>query len=152
MLTWKLRIVVLWISLALCQSASVGLVLQQPGAISDLSRGRLLGQDVQTPAAQVSTLLAWLVPMVMAYLTLVLKDADCRSTNLVLGAGGALYGVTNLVPPPDWTLATGLLAALGTVVVPLLILWHAWRWPRPNASGSGRTAARSQSRWPHLWR
>ncbi|GAB3442261.1 hypothetical protein GCM10027517_19080 [Phycicoccus ginsengisoli] len=138
MLAWRVRIVVLWIALAMCQSASIGLLLQRPGALRDLAQGRLDGQDVQTPAAQLTTLLAWLVPMVMAYLTLVLRDADCRGTNLVLGAGGLLYGITNLVPPPQWTAATALLAALGTVVVPGLILWHAWKWPRPDGMPVGR--------------
>src|SRR5690349_21310579 len=115
MLAWRVRIAILWVSLAMCQSASMGLLLLHPGTVRDLARGRLLGEDVDSPAVQFTTLAAWLVPMVMAYLTLVLKEADCRSTNLVLGAGGLLYGVTNLVPPAEWTPATVLLAALGTV-------------------------------------
>lgn len=138
MLAWKLRIVVLWISLAVCQSASTYLLLLQPGAVRDLMTGHLQGEDVQSAGVQVYTLLLWLVPMVMAYLTLVLKDADNRGVNAVLGGGGALNGVATLVPGQGGVTPAGVVVGAVGVLVPLLILWHAWKWPRPDEVGTDR--------------
>ena len=132
MLAWKLRIVVLWISLAVCQSASLNLLLFQPGTVRDLMGGRLLGEDVHSTGVQVFTLLSWLVPMVMAYLTLVLKDADNRGANAALGGGSALYSITTLVPLQAGTPPVLLFLGVGGVLVPLLIFWHAWKWPHPD--------------------
>lgn len=72
--------------------------------------------------------------MVMAFLTLVLKEAVNRWTNAVLGAVGV------------WQLSIGIwvgvlsgtfdggrtFVALVQSLVPLLIVWHAWKWPRPT--------------------
>lgn len=137
-LAWKLRIVVLWISLAVCQSASTYLLLLQPGAVRDLMSGHLQGEDVQSAGVQVYTLLLWLVPMVMAYLTLVLKDADNRGVNAVLGGGGALNGIAALVPGQGGATPAGVVVGVVGVLVPLLILWHAWKWPRPEEVGAVR--------------
>lgn len=137
MLAWRLRIVVLWLSLAVGQSAGLLLLLLQPAVVDDLAAGRLRGEDVQGAAVQGSLLLTWLVPLVMAYLTLVLKDTDCRQVNTVLGGGSALYGVTTLVTSQQPTPVGLLMAAVGGVLVPLLILWHAWKWPRPGSLPDG---------------
>lgn len=140
MLAWKLRIVVLWISLTVCQTASTYLVLLQPGALRELTAtGRLLGQDVRSPAVQVGTLLYWLVPMLLAFLTLVLDDTENRRTNAWFGGGGALYQVSTFVPPQGGTSAAGLVIGVVAVLVPLLVLWHAWKWPRRNEVSAGRS-------------
>jgi hypothetical protein len=144
-LAWKLRIVVLWISLAACQSVSVTLVLLQPGVLRDLMAGHVAGVDVQSAGVQVATAIPWLVPMVMAYLTLVLRDDIDRRTNALLGGGGALYGVSALTTPP-----TGPPVAQGVgvlaILVNLLIVWHAWKWPRPSGAPTGSAAMRTTQR------
>lgn len=131
MLTWKLRITVLWISLAAWQSASVTLLLTEPGVLRDLMAGHVEGVDVQSAGAQIVTALSWLVPMAMAYLTLVLNDDTNRSTNALLGGGGALYGVTALTAAPAGAAGAQLVGGVA-ILVNLLILWHAWKWPRPS--------------------
>ena len=136
MLTWKLRITVLWISLAACQSAIVTLILFEPGTLRDLITGHQNGVDVRSAGDQIVTALSWLLPMAMAYLTLVLKDDANRRTNALLGGGGALYGVSALVPPVGPVGA--LLVAAVAILVNLLILWHAWKWPRPIHAASPR--------------
>jgi putative copper export protein len=91
-LTWKLRITVLWIFIAVCQSAVMALLLFQPGVIRGLMAGQLWGANTHSAGVQINFALSWLIPMAMAYLTLVLKDAANRRTNTVLGvlyvAGG----------------------------------------------------------------
>ena len=43
MLTWKLRITVLWIFLAVCQSANMALLMLGPGVLHGLMAGQLWG-------------------------------------------------------------------------------------------------------------
>ena len=87
---------------------------------------------------QVQTLLSWLVPMVMAYLTLVLKDVSNRQVNAVLGAGGALTWITTAVPAMGGVTAAGVILGAWGVLAPLAILWHAWKWPRQSEVSAGR--------------
>jgi hypothetical protein len=93
-LTWKLRITVLWIFLAVCQLAGLALLLFEPGVIRGLMAGELWGANTDSARAQIYTALYALGPMAMAYLTLVLTDEANRRTNAVLGAvtGGGLPG------------------------------------------------------------
>ena len=43
MLTWKLRITVLWIFVTVCQTAGMSLLMFEPGVIRDMMAGKLLG-------------------------------------------------------------------------------------------------------------
>jgi len=134
-LTWRVRIAVLWITAAVCQTVAVFLLLFQPGAVTDLMSGHLMGEDLADPRTQVITVSYSLAPMVLAFLTLVLKDAAARKVNALLGATGALYGVAGLVDT-TWTLTSVGLELVGVVelLVPLLVLWHVWKWPPPEVA------------------
>ena len=131
MLTWKLRITVLWIFFAVGQSAVMALLMFQPGVIRDMMAGQLWGADIHSAGVQINIALYWLAPMALAYLTLVLKDTANRRTNAVVGAVTAASGISLLIGQPagmsagmNFVLIVGSLAAL-------LIVWHAWKWPRP---------------------
>jgi hypothetical protein len=130
MLAWKLRISVLWIFLAVCQSAGLALLMFEPGVIRGLMAGELWGADTHSAGVQVYTALYWLGPMAMAYLTLVLKDATNRQANAVLGTAAAVSGVSGLIGQPDGVSAGVDLVTVAGILVALLIVWHAWKWPR----------------------
>ena len=130
MLTWKLRITVLWIFLAVCQSAGMALFMFEPGRIRGLMAGELWGANTHSAGVQINIALYWLVPMAMAYLTLVLKDAANRRTNAVLGAVTAAGGISLLIGQPAGTSAGVDFVAIVASLVALLIVWHAWKWPR----------------------
>jgi hypothetical protein len=130
MLTWKLRITILWIFLAVCQSAVMALLLFAPGAVRGLMAGQLWGANTHSAAVQISFALSWLAPMVMAYLTLVLTDAASRWTNGVLGAVWAVGGISALINQPAGMSAGADFAVIVAILVALLIVWHARKWPR----------------------
>lgn len=132
MLTWKLRITVLWIFLAVCQSAAMALLMFEPGAIRGLMAGELWGANTHSAGVQINTALAWLAPMAMAYLTLALKDTANRRTNAVLGAVTAASGISLLIGHPGGTSAGVDFVLIVASLVALLIVWHAWKWPRPT--------------------
>jgi hypothetical protein len=130
MLTWKLRITVLWIFLAVCQLTALALLMFAPGAIHDLMAGYLWGANTHSTAVQIWTASCALAPMAMAYLTLVLPDAASRWTNAVLGAVAAASGFFALIGQPSGTSAGADVAVIVAILVALLIVWHARKWPR----------------------
>ena len=130
MLTWKLRITVLWIFVAICQSAAQALLLFQPGVIRGLMDGHLWGANTHSAGVQLSIALSWFIPMVMAYLTLVLNDAANRRTNTVLGVLYVVGGITALTGQPTGMSAAVDFVAIVASLVALLIVWHARKLPR----------------------
>jgi divalent metal cation (Fe/Co/Zn/Cd) transporter len=73
----------------------------------------------------------------MAFLTLVLKDAANRRTNAVVGAIAAVSAILSLFGLMGGSFGVGvtLLALVGSLVG-LLIVWHAWKWPRSSEGTS----------------
>ena len=70
--------------------------------------------------------------MALAYLTLVLKDTANRRMNAVAGAVTAVSGISLLIGQPDWMSAGVNFVLIVGILVALLIVWHAWKWPRPG--------------------
>ena len=131
MLTWKLRIAVLWISYAVGETAAMALLMFQPGVIRDMMAGQLWGADIHSAGSQIGTAFYFLAPMALAYLTLVLRDTANRRMNAVLGAVSALSGIGALIDQPAWMSAGMNFVFIVGILISLLIVWHAWKWPRP---------------------
>ena len=75
-----------------------------------------------------------LVPLVMAFLTLTLKDSINRWLNLILGVVFAIIFFGNLVQLATTTPAAYiLLLSIAGLIAPILIVWYAWKWPKPEA-------------------
>jgi hypothetical protein len=125
-LRWKTRIAVLWIFMAVAMSAHSILYFMEPGAVAEvegmqLSAGMLLFMA-----------LFWWVPLVMAVLSLTLKDSANRWANFVVGIVFTILNIVHLAehlaePSADMILLIG-----STIVVTGLIAWFAWRWPKPQ--------------------
>ena len=130
MLTWKLRISVLWIFLAICQAAAMALFMLGPGVLRGLMAGQLWGANTHSAAVQINIALFFLVPAAMAYLALVLKDAVSRWTNAVVAAISALFALSTLISQPAGMSAGVNFVAIVGILVALLIIWHAWKGPR----------------------
>jgi hypothetical protein len=130
MLTWKLRIAVLWIFFAVGESAAMLLLMFQPGVIRDMMAGTMLGGDIHSAGAQIMTAFYFLAPMALAYLTLVLRDTANRWMNGVVAGVTAVSGISALIGQPTWMSAGMNFAGIAGTLVALLIVWHAWKWPR----------------------
>jgi len=123
-LRWKTRIAVLWIFMAVAMAAHSILYFMEPGAVAEvegmqLSAGMLLFMA-----------LFWWVPMVMAVLSLTLKDSANRWANFVVGIVFTILNIvhfTEHLSPPS---ACQILIIGSTVVVTGLIAWFAWKWPK----------------------
>jgi len=133
-LAWKVRISVLWLFCAVAMSASMVLSLMEPGVIEGVMAGEMDAWQISAGLLLFVSLF-WLIPLVMAFLSLTLKDAANRWANIILGIVFAVFTIVNVIAhtmkgqPP----VGHLLIVLSMIVVPALIAWHAWKWPTQEA-------------------
>jgi len=123
-LRWKTRIAVLWIFMAVAMSAHAVLSFMGREAVEQL------WETEMGPGMMLFMALFWWVPLVMAVLSLTLKDSANRWANFVVGIVFTILNIVHLMehlaePSADMILLIG-----STIVVTGLIAWFAWRWPK----------------------
>lgn len=130
-LAWKLRISVLWLILGAGMSGACILQMLTSGFINNMIAGEVEGMKITTGFLMVFSLF-WIVPLLMAFLTLILKDTANRFTNAILGLVFTLYliiDIANLLNRGEAFSGFYLLKIFG-VLFAFLIFWHAWKWPK----------------------
>ncbi len=132
-LTRKLRIVVLWITLAVGTVASFLLYLAEPGNLQDAMQGRMEGETIN---AGVLILFASFIvlPLVMAYLTLVLPYAAAKWSNLVLGTGFTAFVAIDLFSGLGGYFGGAKFIMVVGIIAGAVLVWEAWRWPVTTAA------------------
>jgi hypothetical protein len=128
-LTLKIRILVLWIFTGASITAEVALYLYQNGLIAEIISG-----DAGIGAAElVIWTCRWLVPFVLAFLTVLLRDKLSRMLNLVFGAIFLVFNIfqfaARAATEQDLPAFLIIIIASSTVAA-ALILWSAIRWPK----------------------
>lgn len=128
-LTLKMRILVLWIFMAASITAEIALYLYEKGQIEKI----ISGEMAISSSNLVLWTCRWLIPFVLAFLTVSLKDKASRITNLVLGAIFLVFNIFQFI----MRLATGqdlpsflIIIIASSIIASVLILWYAIRWPR----------------------
>ena len=122
---WKIKITVLWLFAAVAFLAHQILVLMEPGIIVQLMAREAEGQKIG-PELILSFAILMLVPMVMAFLSLTMKDSMNRWVNIIVGAVFAalwFIGVVDAALSAYWG---GALMTLSAIVASALIVWYAW--------------------------
>ena len=131
-LFWGIRISVLWIANAIAITAALLFALFEPGFIDDLRYGKLYG-GTYNAGYLLYVASFWIVPLLMMYLSLVLRRSVIKWLNIILGLLLALVYLLYLigqVPSFKVTwMASGILSAL-LVIISLMIAWHGWKWPQ----------------------
>lgn len=123
---WKIKVSVLWLFASIAFLAHQILLLMEPGIIANLMAGEAEGQKI-VPELILFFAILMLVPMLMAFLSLTLKDSMNRRVNIIVGAIFAviwLVGVVDAVRSAYWG---GALMTLSAVVASALIIWYAWK-------------------------
>jgi hypothetical protein len=145
-LVWKLRVSMLWIFLGVGQLAAILPAVLLPDALDEvMTMGEFEGMQVDINMWAFFMIVFTLLPLAMAFLTLALRDPVNRYVNAILG----------VLIAGSWALDVGqhlvggeinggvAICAMGAIAG-LLIVWHAWRWPRPVEKDLGdRRAAPS---------
>jgi len=123
-LTWKIRISVLWLFMAVAMSAHSVLSFMERDVVEQM-------WEMQMGVGMlVFMALFWLVPLIMAVLSLTLKDSANRWANIVLGIVFTLLNIGHLVEHLTPPVVHQILILASTVVVTALIAWYAWKWPK----------------------
>ncbi|MCK9441081.1 MAG: DUF6326 family protein [Methanothrix sp.] len=123
---WKIKISVLWLFASVAFLAHQILVLMEPGIIAQLMAGEAEGQKIG-PELILFFAISMLVPLVMAFLSLTLKDSMNRWVNIILGTVFAalwFVGVVSAALSAYWGEA---LMTLSAVAASTLIVWYAWK-------------------------
>jgi hypothetical protein len=133
-LKYKIRISVLWIFLAVSTSAVMILMLMEPGIIEKTMAGELPGRKI-SEGMIILFATFWLIPLGMAFLTQIFKHSVNRWVNLIIGIVFVLSEIYNIINHISigWLPLSFLLIVIFKIVVTVLIVWYAWKLPKPEA-------------------
>ncbi|HEY9207135.1 MAG TPA: DUF6326 family protein [Candidatus Methanoperedens sp.] len=121
---WKIKISVLWLFSAVAFLAHQILALLEPGVIARIMAGEIEDMKIGPELILLFAIL-FLVPLIMAFLSLTLKDSINRWANIIVGAVFAALFISVIVTVAK--LSGETLITLSTVVALALIVWHAWK-------------------------
>jgi hypothetical protein len=110
-------------------TAEIALYLYEKGQIENI----ISGEAGITSGNLVLWTCRWLIPFVLAFLTISLCNKVNRMVNIVLGAIFTVFNIFQFV----MRLATGqelpaflIIIIISSIVASVLILWYAIRWPK----------------------
>ena len=121
---WKTKMAALWIVWECGGIVQLMLYSFEPGVMEQINAGELVGNQT-TPELLLVFAIIFLIPLVMAFLSLTLKDSTNRWANIIMGIG---YTVFCLIDSSEH-IAEPLYVLIGIagVVVSALIVWYAWK-------------------------
>ncbi len=121
---WKIKISVLWLFSAVAFLAHQILALMEPGVIAQIMDGEVEGMKIGTELILLFAIL-FLVPLIMAFLSLTLKNSINRWANIIVGAVFAVFFIGVIASVAK--LSGEMLMTFSTVVALALIVWYAWK-------------------------
>jgi hypothetical protein len=128
-LALKTRLAVLWLFVAVTMSANTLLYLIVPGVIDEIRAGTVVGMQAGQGLLLTMAIMYYWVPLVMAVVSLTLKDKVNRWASIVLGVFyvGFIFfelfmNVTTVAYPYV------ILMDTSAIVVAALIAYYAWKW------------------------
>jgi hypothetical protein len=136
-LVWKLRVSMLWIFLGVGQLAAILAGILVPDVLDELiATGELEGMTVDNNLWALFMIVFTFLPLAMAFLTLALRDPVNRYANAILGvliAVGWAFDVVEHLAGGE--IGGGVVICATMAIAGLLIVWHAWKWPKPAEQG-----------------
>ena len=122
---WKVKVSVLWLFWIVAFLAQMMLALFEPGVIEKIIAGEMSGMQI-TSELLLATTIMMLVPLVMGFLSLTLKDMINRWANVVLGifyTGLCIYDMVGSLAQLSSYMSLMMIAK---IVATALIVWYAW--------------------------
>jgi len=124
----KIKLAVLWLFVAVTMSANTTLYFVVPGVIDEIRAGEIVGMQVEPELLLVMAITYFWVPLVMAVMSLTLKDKVNRWANIILGvfyAGFILFELIMNITTVAYPYV--ILMDISAIVVAALIAWYAWK-------------------------
>jgi len=119
---WKIKISLLWLFVTLAALTTSLLMLMEPGVLEGVMAGEILGMKIGSEILLIAAI-ERLVPLVMAFLTLTLKDSINRWANIIVGIVYTALNIMSLIGGSAQMILMWVSAAVATA----LIVWYAWK-------------------------
>ncbi len=135
---WKLRVSTLWIFLAVATLAVFFTVVMPADVLKEyIATGSLEGEAMDATMLALMVGLFVLLPLAMAFVTLALRDPVDRYANGILGALASVMWTCDLAESvsKEPVIAAGPVLTGILILAGLLIVWHAWKWPKSAEQG-----------------
>jgi len=123
---WKIKIAVLWLFSEVAFLAYTILTLMKPGVLEQVMAGEIEGLQIG-PEILLLDAIIFLFPLVMAFLTLTLKNSTNRWANIIMGIVGVVLSLNGLSGDLAQPYAYAILIWISKIVVDALIVWYAWK-------------------------
>jgi hypothetical protein len=125
----KTKLSALWASVMFCYVYGDYFGLYGNGKLAEMMEGKIgpLGEATQGVLVGVSAMMA--IPSAMVFLSLAMPPVLNRWLNLLLGLAYTAIMLMTMRGAPTFYVFMGVIEVLLTV----LIVWHAWTWPRRQA-------------------
>lgn len=122
---WKIKVSLLWLFSEIAFLGVMVLGSLEPNALQQfLNTGEIGGMKI-TPELLLLYAILVLFGLVMAFLTLTLKDSINRWVNIIAGTVGVVLAVNGL--SGSLTYAYSILIWVSKIVFDALIVWFAWK-------------------------
>ena len=127
----KMKLAVFWLFVAISMSAILTITIIAPGVIDDIRTGIIIDMEINQEVLLIMAITYYWIPLVMAVLSVTLKDSINRWVNIIAGAGFAIFVLIELILNIT-TVAYlfGMLMDVSTILVSVLIAWYAWKWKK----------------------
>lgn len=126
----KVRLAVLWLMAMVSDLASVLLYIMNPAILEEFIETGAIGGVAVTPEDVLVGAIFYLIMLVMAFLSLTLKDKVNRWSNVVVGAVFLVLWVVSLIQFLAAPVGSQILFAIFGIVFFGLIVWYAYKWPK----------------------
>jgi len=126
----KMKLTALWVAMMLLYIYADILSLFRPGQIEEMIKG-LMGPFPVTQGSLLVASILMIIPAVMVFLSLTLKPKVNRWANITVGVLYTLVNISNLIGE---TWAYYIFFGIVEIVLTLLIVWYAWKWPKQEGS------------------
>ncbi len=125
----RIKLAAFWFFIAGAMLANTLLYFVVPGVIDEIRAGEIVGMQAGAELILGMAIVYFWVPLVMAVVSLTLKDKANRWANIILGAFYAvfiLFELTMNVTTVAYPYA--ILMDVSVFAVAALIAWNAWKW------------------------
>ena len=121
----KIRLSILWIFLAVAGFRCTS--FWDEGIIEKIIAGELT--EYMTAGMLLFVAIFWLIPFLMAFLTVTLENKPNRWGNIVVGIVFVVLNLYHFVEHAMEPTIHQLVIVGGTLIAAVLIVWYAWKWP-----------------------
>jgi len=117
---WKIRVAVLWMVLEFCLIAIATVEFY-------LYHMEKMVVEATTPELMTVLVIFLLIPPILAFVSLTLKDSIVRWLNIILGVVFVVLMPTGVPPFPTAYMPSLVIITVVEIVALALIVWYAWK-------------------------